>query len=61
MASALTQQAHTPDIEAVTFEDRLGFIVDQEIAVRETRLLSARLRKAKLKEQASVEDVNFQV
>ena len=60
MASALTQQAHTPDIEAVTFEDRLGFIVDQEIAVRETRLLSARLRKAKLKEQASVEDVNFQ-
>ena len=60
MASALTQQMHTPDIEAVTFEDRLGFMVDQEIALRQKRLVSDRLRKARLKEQARAEDINFQ-
>jgi DNA replication protein DnaC len=60
MASALVQQSHTPDIESVTFEDRLGFMVDQEMALRDTRMLSARLRKAKLKEQASPKDINFQ-
>ena len=59
MAEALTQQAHTADIEELAFEDRLGLMIDQEMAYRESRLLTTRLRRAKLKEQASPEDIDF--
>ena len=59
MATALTQQAHTADIEELAFEDRLGLMIDQEMAFREGRLLTTRLRRAKLKEQATPEDIDF--
>jgi DNA replication protein DnaC len=59
MVSALTQQSQSADIEDMGFEDRLGLIVDQEMAYRESRQLTTRLRRAKLKEQASPENIDF--
>lgn len=34
MVHALTEQAHTPDLQALTFEERLGLLVDREFAER---------------------------
>jgi DNA replication protein DnaC len=41
------------------FEERLGLLLDREQAVRETRRMKTRLRKAKLRQQGSVEDIDF--
>ncbi len=43
----------------MTFEERLGLLLDREQAVRETRRMKTRLRKAKLRQQGSVEDIDF--
>ena len=40
MARALAEQAHLPDIEALTFEERLGLLVDRERAERQTTQLA---------------------
>lgn len=59
MLSALTEQMQMPDIDKLTFEDRLGLLVDREMTERENRRLKTRLRKAKLRQNACVEDVDF--
>lgn len=59
MVKALTEQMSHPDIEAMQFEERLGLLVDREITEREDRRLSSRLRQAKLKHQACVEDLDY--
>jgi DNA replication protein DnaC len=59
MAKALTEQIALPDIEALSFEERLGLLVDREMTEREDRRLKTRLRKAKLKQNACVEDMDF--
>ena len=41
-------------------EERLGLLVDQEITERENRRLSNRLRRAKLKHNAALEDIDYQ-
>lgn len=47
------------DINSLSFEDRLGLMVDREMIDRENRRLETRLRKAKLRVQACVEDIDF--
>ena len=42
MAAALRDQLETPDIEAMSFLDRLGLMVDHEEALREDRRLARR-------------------
>ena len=59
MAKALEDQSNQPQIESMGFEERLGLIVDCEICDRETRKLQTRLRKAALKQEASIEDINY--
>lgn len=49
----------TPDIASLPFEDRLGLMVDQEMLIRESTKLTARLRHAKLKQQACIEDLDL--
>ncbi len=44
MATALRNQLEMPDIEAMSFMDRLGLMVDHEEAVREDRRLARRLK-----------------
>jgi len=59
MLTAFEEQMQMADIEKITFEDRLALLVDREMTVRENRQLKTRLRKAKLREDACIEDVDF--
>ena len=56
---ALEEQMQMPDIKKLGFEERLGLLVDREMTDRENRRLKTRLRKAKLRQNACVEDVDF--
>ncbi len=44
----------------MSFEERLGLLIDREVTEREDRRLSTRLRQAKLKQNACVEDMDYQ-
>ena len=59
MAKALEEQALMGDIQSLSFEERLGLMVDREMTEREDRRLATRLRQARLRVQASVEDLDF--
>ena len=59
MVQALKQQWQQPEINELSFEQRLGLLVDRETDLRQTRQMQARLRKAKLRQNAVVEDVDF--
>ncbi|MEW6727417.1 MAG: IS21-like element helper ATPase IstB [Bacillota bacterium] len=59
MAQALEEQLSQPEMNNLSFEERLGMLVDREWDVRESRKLTRRLRFAKFKQQACVEDVDF--
>jgi DNA replication protein DnaC len=59
MIKALEEQAQNPEIDALSFEERLGLLVDRELDERETRRLKRRLKDAKLRQEASIEDVDF--
>jgi DNA replication protein DnaC len=59
MADALEEQMRMPDIETLSFEDRLGLLLDREITLREDRRLTRLLQLAKLRLSAAVEDLDF--
>jgi len=59
MVAALAEQMKMPDIEELAFEERLGLLIDQEITERENRRLSSRLRRARLKHNAAIEDIDY--
>lgn len=59
MAKALDDQGRTPACEVMTFEERLGLLVDREAAERDTRRLATRLKFAALRHAASVEDADL--
>ena len=60
MATALVDQMTTPDIEELGFEERLGLLVDREMTERESRRLTSRLRRARLRHNAALEDIDYQ-
>jgi DNA replication protein DnaC len=60
MAKELENQLNQPQAaESMSFEDRLGLMVDREACDRESRRLQTRLRSAALKQTASVEDIKY--
>lgn len=59
MARGLLKQRERPDYEGLSFEERLGLLVDREITERQGRRLERNLKQAKLRTQAAVEDVDF--
>lgn len=59
MLKALHDQEQMPDIERLGFLERLGLLVDREIQERDNRRLTTRLRFAKLKQAASLEDLDL--
>lgn len=59
MAQALKEQWEIQGIEEMGFEERLGLLVEREAVVRESRRLQTRLRKAKLRQNACIEDIDF--
>ena len=59
MATAFEQQRSSSQHAELSFEDRFGLLVDTEWTAREQRRLTQRLRHAKLRYPASLEDVDF--
>lgn len=57
MAKALNEQTASPSISELSFEDRLGLLVDREMTERDSKRIAALLRNAKLRQQACLEDV----
>jgi DNA replication protein DnaC len=59
MAEAFAQQMGSSDYAELSFEERVGLMIDTEWIAREQRKLTRRLRAAKLRYPASLEDVDF--
>ena len=59
MATAFDQQRGASQYAELNFDDRFGLLVETEWTAREQRKLAQRLRHAKLRYPASLEDVDF--
>jgi len=59
MARAMEAQMHQAEALDIPFEDRVGLLVDAELALRENLRLKSRLKTAKIRLDACVEDVNL--
>ena len=59
MQKALIEQMDMPDRDALNFDERFGMLVDAEHADRENRRLKTRLKRARLRQSATVEDIDY--
>lgn len=59
MAKGLEAQQTGSGFTDLSFEERLGLLVDQEITERENSRLTARLKQARLRQSACVEDIDY--
>lgn len=59
MAQAFTELLGTPEAADLSREDWLGLLVDREATSRENNRLGRRLREAKLRQAAVIEDTDF--
>lgn len=59
MAAGVAEQADSASYQGLSFEERLGLLVDRELAQRENRRLERYLKNAKLRLNAVVEDIDF--
>lgn len=59
MAEGLEEQQKMKSYHGLIFEERLGHLVDKEKELREGKKLTSRLARAKLKQQACIEDINY--
>jgi DNA replication protein DnaC len=59
MVKALEEQRYTEQWNDLAFEERLGLLVDRERIEQENRLLTTRLRRARLGQQAAIEDLDL--
>lgn len=60
MLEELRRQSEQPGhYSSMSFEERFGLIVEQEWLARENRRLSTRLRFARIKQSACVEDIDY--
>ena len=59
MAKAFEDQRRSSDIAALSFEERLGLMVDREAAERDAKRLATRLKFAALRQNAVVEDIDL--
>lgn len=59
MAEALSRQLETTEAASLSFEERLGLLVDYEWDLRQTKKIQRRLKEAKLKAKACIEDIDY--
>lgn len=59
MVKELEEQLKSKSYNSLSFEERLGLLVEQEVLDRENRRLNSRLKQASLKQQACIEDIDF--
>ena len=57
--AALEEQLHNPQYADLSFEDRLGLLVDHECAHRDNNRLQRRLKAARLSLPATMEDLDL--
>lgn len=60
MAQALQDQLDHGSARDLTFEERLGLLIDRELSVRDNKTYKRRVANAKLKQNATLEDVDHQ-
>lgn len=59
MARALEEQLQNPAFQELEFAERLAMLVDREEIDRVNRLANRRLKRARLRQNATIEDVDF--
>ena len=59
LAAAFKEQLEQPSLGNLSFEERFAMIVDREWTSRENRKLSRRLKAARLRLKATVEDIDY--
>src|SRR5258708_10576894 len=59
MANALEQQGAKPEFHQLSFEERISLLIDRETLDRNNRRVTDLLRKAKLRQAACVEDIDY--
>ncbi|KPZ08656.1 ISPsy14, transposition helper protein, partial [Pseudomonas amygdali pv. ulmi] len=59
MIKSLGEQHATPDINDVSFDERLGLMVDREVTEREDARMTTRLKAARLHHNACLEDIDY--
>jgi DNA replication protein DnaC len=59
MARAFEEQLQMSELSELSFDERLGLLVEREATERANRRLTSRLRRAKLREQAAIEDIDW--
>ncbi|MBC8167886.1 MAG: ATP-binding protein [Bryobacteraceae bacterium] len=59
MAEALREQKESADLQLLTFEERLGMLIDRQWTWRENLALDRRLRNGRLQGPACVEDIDY--
>ena len=60
MAESLRKQGDSPELRTLSFDDRLGLLVDAEYAAQENAKFTSRVKQAGLKQSACLEDVDLQ-
>ena len=61
MAKAFDEQLASNEYASLRFEERFAFLVDREVVERDNRRLTQRLRQAKLRHQACMENIDYRL
>lgn len=59
MSKALEEQMNMSEIDSLSFEERLGLMLDREMTERSNKRFKTKLKKANLRQNAAVEDVDY--
>jgi DNA replication protein DnaC len=59
MQKALIAQMQLPGRDSLTFDERFGLLVDAEYTERDNRRMQGRLKRAKLRQNAALEDIDY--
>jgi DNA replication protein DnaC len=60
MLQAFQEQIQQPSLQDLSFEERFNFLTDRECLYRNNRRVANLLRQAKLRQQACIEDIDYQ-
>jgi hypothetical protein len=59
LATALAEELEMPDVQRLSFEERLGLLVDRECTVRDNYRLARRLAQARFPGSATLKDLDY--
>lgn len=60
LAEAYARQLEQPEVQGLSFDERLALLVDRELTHRQSRRLQRLLQLARLRQSACVEDIDYQ-